>query len=227
VRSTSHRVRAVVLAGVLTVAIAGIEGTADAGAVVGPPGAPAPAVAVPFGNNVAKVTWHKSVKRVSPILGYTVVPYNGKVALPATQFAATQTTGVITGLKNGSPYHFIVEARSALGNSAPAQTPPMTVGAPLAMHAPSAVSNTAPNQLRVVFKAPKNGGAPITSYTVSCVVEFHIGSSATGPPVPFKGGFVIYVNGLKSDRTYSCRVKATNSRGSGPLSTKSPYAAVA
>ena len=224
-RTTSHRVWAVVLACGLTVAIAGIGGTAGAGAVVGPPGAPAPAVGVPFGNNVAKVTWHKSVKRGSPILGYTVVPYTGNVALPPSQFAASKTMGIITGLKNGSPYHFIVEARSALGNSRPAQTPPMTVGAPLSMHAPSAVQS-APNQLRVVFKAPKNGGAPITSYTTSCVVAFHIGSSTTGPPVPFKGGFVLYVNGLKAGRSYECRVKATNSRGSGPLSTKSPETAV-
>jgi hypothetical protein len=225
VRSTSRRVWAVAFACGLTVAIAGTEGTAGAAAVVRPPTAPAPAVAVPFGNNVAKVTWHKSAKRGSPILGYTVVPYNGKIALPPSQFAATKTSGIITGLKNGSPYHFIVEARSALGNSGPAQTPPMTVGAPLSMHAPSAVQS-APNQLRVVFKAPKNGGAPITSYTTSCVVEFHIGNSTTGPPVPFKGGFVLYVNGLKAGRGYQCRVKATNSRGTGPLSTKSPTAAV-
>ena len=221
-RTTSHRVWAVVLACVLTVAIAGIEGTAGAGAVVRPPTAPAPAVAVPFGNNVAKVTWHKSAKRGSPILGYTVVPYNGKLALPPSQFAATKTIGnhhrpeerrSVPFHRRGAAARWVTAGR--------AQTPPMTVGAPLSMHAPSAVQS-APNQLRVVFKAPKNGGAPITSYTASCVVEFHIGSSTTGPPVPFKGGFVLYVNGLKAGRSYQCRVKATNSRGSGPLSTKSP-----
>jgi hypothetical protein len=207
------------------VAVVGPQETA--GAAVRVPTAPVPAVAAPFGNNVAQVTWRKPAARGSRILGYTVRPYNGKLALPPLQYDATKTTRIVTGLKNGSSYHFIVEARNAVGASARAVTAPMTVGAPLTPRAPTAVSNVAPNQLRVVFKAPKNGGAPITSYTVSCVVDFKIGSSATGPPVPFRGGFVIYVNGLKAGRTYSCRVKATNSRGSSPLSTKSPYVAVA
>jgi hypothetical protein len=225
-RASTHRISAGVLACALTVAIAGFGGTAGAGAVVRPPTAPVPAVAVPFGNNVARVSWHKSARRGSRILGYTVWPYNGKLALPPLQYDATATTRIVTGLNNGSAYHFIVEARSTLGNSPPAQTLPTTVGAPLKPHAPSAVSNTAPNQLRVVFKAPKNGGAPITSYSVSCAFDIFKHTSATGPPVPFEGGFVIYVNGLRAGRTYYCRVKATNSRGSGPLSERSPSAAV-
>jgi hypothetical protein len=211
------------LACALTVAIAGLEGTA--GAAPRAPGPPAPAVAVPFGNNVAQVTWGKSVTRGSHILGYTVSPYQGKLALPPLQYDATKTTRIVTGLKNGASYHFLVRARSALGDSNPAATPPMTVGAPFRPNAPTS-AQSAPNQLQVVFKAPNNGGAPITSYSVTCFVNIFKQWIVTGPPVPFKGRFVIYVNGLPSGRSYQCRVKATNSRGTGPISTKSPETAV-
>ena len=38
-----------------------------------------------------------------------------------------------------------------------------------------------------MFKAPNNGGAPITSYTVTCFVNIFKQWIVTGPPVPFKG----------------------------------------
>jgi hypothetical protein len=79
----------------------------------------------------------------------------------------------------------------------------------------------------VLFKAPKNGGAPITSYTVACnIINNYKMVTATGPPAPLKGGFVIYVNGLRSGKNYQCRVKASNRRGSGLLSSRSPLAPV-
>ena len=102
----------------------------------------------------------------------------------------------------------------------------MSVGAPLKPHAPS-LKSLAAGQLQVTFKAPNNGGAPITSYSVACNIVFNYKMvTATGPPVALKGGFVIYVKGLRSGKTYQCRVKASNSRGTGVLSSRSPLAHV-
>jgi hypothetical protein len=214
-------VLALLLAGVVTVAVAGIESAAGAATRV--PLKVFGTMAVPAGNNVAKVTWDAPGDGGSPILGYTVTPFIGAKAQTPVQYG-TKTTEIVSGLQNGASYHFLIAARNALGTGPSAVATKMSVGAPLKPHAPGATS-VAPGQLQVTFKAPNNGGAPITSYSVACnILNNYKMVSASGPPKPFKGGFVIYVNGLKAGKTYQCRVKATNSRGSGVLSARSPFA---
>jgi hypothetical protein len=228
VKTSCHRVSAVLLACSLTIAIAGIEGPAGAAPAV--PTAPRAVSAVPFGNNLANLTWKAPASNGgSPILGYTVTPYIGVYAQTPVAFNSTLTSQTVTGLQNAVTYQFVVSARNAVGTGAPAlRAGKVTVGSPFKPRAPIATWSVAPNQLQVIFYAPKNGGAPITSYTAGCISR-NGGKpgSATGPPKALKGGFVIYVNKLTAAKRYNCQVKATNSRGSSPLSGGGPFRVVA
>jgi hypothetical protein len=61
-----------------------------------------------------------------------------------------------------------------------------------------------------------NNGAAITSYTVTCASSNGgVTKTQTGTASP------ITVTGLTAGKSYTCRVSATNSRGTGPLSNPS------
>jgi hypothetical protein len=74
----------------------------------------------------------------------------------------------------------------------------------------------ASGSLKNTFAAPMNNGAPITSYSVTC-------ASSNGGVTRTKTGAAspITVTTLSPGKTYVCRVSATNSRGTGPLSDPS------
>jgi hypothetical protein len=77
--------------------------------------------------------------------------------------------------------------------------------------APTIGTATAGNaQATIAFTPPaSNGGAPITSYTVSCT---------PGPVTASGSASPITVTGLTNNTAYSCSVRATNSAGTGPAS---------
>ncbi len=87
------------------------------------PAAPSGVNASPA-NDGANVNWTAPESGNSPITSYTVTPYTGGTALPATTVTgsppATSTT--ISGLTNGTPYTFTVTATNAIGTG-PASTP--------------------------------------------------------------------------------------------------------
>jgi hypothetical protein len=116
-------------------------------------------------------------------------------------------------------YKFRVKARNAVGTSTAAMTPSgVTVGAPGAPSKPM-VSHPAPGSLKLTFKVPASNGAPITSYTAQCV-------SNNGSKTKKGTTTTITVSGLTVGQTYTCSVRATNSRGTGPSSLHSnPMAA--
>ena len=70
------------------------------------------------GNASASVSWVAPADNGSPITGYVVTPYVGTAAQPATTFASTATTQVVTGLTNGTTYTFRVAAKNAIGTGA-------------------------------------------------------------------------------------------------------------
>jgi hypothetical protein len=94
------------------------------------PSAPA-GVTASAGDGSATVSWTAPSNGGSPITSYTVTPYVGGVAQPATTVTGTPpaTSTVITGLSNGTSYTFTVSATNAIGTGpASAASSPVTPG---------------------------------------------------------------------------------------------------
>jgi hypothetical protein len=184
------------------------------------PGAPSPAFAVPYNDHGAKVVWRPPTNNGgAPITGYRIVPYKNGVAQPAQVFNAAQTNRLISGLTDGASYRFTVAARNVVGFGPPsAMSPAMIAGAPGQPGTPTVVK-VASGSLKVTFAKPMNNGAAITSFRATCV------SSNGGVTKTKTGTFSpITVTTLTPNKSYTCRVNATNSRGTGPSSP--PSAAV-
>ncbi|HTK17639.1 MAG TPA: fibronectin type III domain-containing protein [Acidimicrobiia bacterium] len=180
------------------------------------PGTPKPVFAVPYNDHGAKVIWKAPANGGAPILGYKIIPYAAGVAQPAHIFNSTATSQLITGLTDGTSYRFTVAARNIVGYGSPSEkSPAMIAGAPGQPGTPTAVK-VASGSLKVTFSAPMSNGAPITSYSVTC-------ASSNGGVTKNKTGTAspITVTGLTAGKSYVCRVSATNSRGTGPLSDPS------
>ena len=80
------------------------------------PGAPTNVVAS-AGNGAATVTWTAPTDGGSPLTSYTVTPYIGSAAQPATTVTGNPlaTTATVSGLANGTTYTFTVSATNSVG----------------------------------------------------------------------------------------------------------------
>jgi hypothetical protein len=180
------------------------------------PGAPHPVFAVPFGNGTAKVIWRRPPNGGSVITGYRVTPYRGPIALPPVLVDSTNTTVTISGLRNGEPHRFVVVARNAVGagRSSP-KTAELIIGTPGQPPRPT-VTREAPGSLLVSSAAASNGGAPISSYAVTC-----ISSNGGVTKTASRSAPRAVVGFLTPGTSYTCRVTATNGRGAGLTSQAS------
>ena len=162
----------------------------------------------------AAVSWAPPISGC--LAGYIVTPYLNGVAQIPTLRPGPGTTTVIRGLIPGDTYTFTIAAENGLvAGPASVMTPPVTIGVP---GSPTAlkVARTGKGSVRVSFRAPSGNGAPITSYTASCVSanggKTRTKSARSGP---------LTVTGLTVGKSYNCAVTAINSRGSGRASPKS------
>ncbi len=131
-----------------------------------------------------------------------------------TAFSPAQTSSpvVITGLTNGTTYQVRLKAVNSVGagtaSAAAAGTPVTVPGAPTSVSA--SAGNT---EATVTFTAPAdNGGATITSYTVTSSPG---GITASGSSSP------ITITGLTNGVAYTFTVVATNSVGNSVASSAS------
>ncbi|MEZ0089309.1 fibronectin type III domain-containing protein [Streptacidiphilus sp. EB129] len=106
----------------------------QAGGAPSAPGAPT-ITGVSPGDTRATLSWTAPPDDGSPITSYTVTPYAGGVAQPATLLTGSPpaTSTVVTGLTDGTGYTFTVGAANAVG-SGPASAPSQPV-------TPSATAN--------------------------------------------------------------------------------------
>ncbi|HEY5202584.1 MAG TPA: fibronectin type III domain-containing protein [Acidothermaceae bacterium] len=173
------------------------------------PGAPTAVSAVP-GDGQATVSWTPPTSNGgSGITGYTVTSSPGNFTIPSTG-----TSGIMSGLTDGTAYTFTVTATNAVGTSvqsvASAPVTPATVPG-----APTGVSGVpGDGQVTVSWVAPtSNGGSAITGYSVTSSPGGFTGSST--------GATSAVVGGLTNGTPYTFIVTATNAIGTGAASTAS------
>src|SRR6266566_3160887 len=170
------------------------------------------------GNAQATVSWQTpSSDGGSAITGYTVTPYIGATAQPATNVSGTTLSTTISGLTNGTTYTFAVAATTVVGTGPAATSPTVTpVTVPSAPQNVSAVAGNA--QATVSWQAPSStGGSPITGY----VVTTFIGTAQQSKTTVDAATNSTTITGLTNGTTYSFSVVATNAAGTGPSSSTS------
>jgi hypothetical protein len=199
----------------------------QAAAAVAPtaPAAPTSVTATAL-NQSATVAWSAPANNGSPITSYTVTPFVGAVAQPATVVSGTPptTSTTIAGLTNGTAYTFTVTATNGIGTSpASAASNQVTPVAPTVPGAPTGVTAKAGNQSATVnWSPPSNGGSALLLYTVT---PYLAGVAQT--PTTISGSppaTTANITGLTNGSAYTFTVSATNAVGPGLAST--PSAAV-
>ncbi len=195
------------------------------GPVVTAPGAPTIGTAT-AGSASATVRWTAPADNGgSAITGYQVKVLDST----ETQVGALRTAGAtatslnVTGLTNGTAYHFQVAATNSVGAgpfsaSSNTVTPGTTVTVP---GAPTIGTATAGNASATVgWTAPaNNGGSAITGYQVKVLnsAGTQVGALRTAGATATS----LNVTGLTNGTAYHFQVAATNSAGAGPFSASS------
>lgn len=132
---------------------------------------------------------------------------------------STSTTATLTNLTNGANYSFRVSAVSAIGAGLPSTSSAPVVAAALPGTFASAVSATStPGQIALSWNAPaSNGGSAITDY----LIEYSSNGGSTWQTFAHtaSAATTAVLTGLTPNATYTARVSAINSVGTGPVST--------
>jgi hypothetical protein len=206
------------LAGLLAMPLAGVAAVATArvaGAAVTKPNPPTNLTTLPSGSTGVEFLWTPGNNGHAPVDHYTISYYLGGVykgvwaTIPEFPHMTT-----LTGFSPGGSYQFTMSAHNSLGDSAQsARSGALRVGSPSPPGCCSSAVRVAAGAVKLKFVKPANNGAQITKYTATCSSSNHgVMKSKTGKVT------LITVTGLTPGKNYTCKVTATNSRGTGPLS---------
>jgi len=194
----------------------------------GAPGTPGVITASSNFPNQAKVSWAPA-QTGQPVDTYTVrnsfasdgILHADVIAGQGVGIRGAATSVVITGLTNGVSYRFTVSANNAFGSSAfSAESNTVT---PVAFTVPTVPTNAfaiaGDAGASVSWIAPtRNGGQPITSYTVQTLIGgLPTGINAT-IPAPATN---LFISGLTNGTAYTFNVYATNAVGNSAESAQS------
>ena len=190
------------------------------------PDAPSQQTPAP-GDGTVTVSWIKPADGTSPITGYTVeydddTNFGADTGDPGWPRSVTtdQTSVEVTGLTNGTTYHFRVFAASDAGTSVPSA---VMSAAPLTVPGKPAAPSLEPatGQLTVTWTAPStDGGAEITAYEVRHKLSTAPESAWTAVRAwnTGDGALTEIIDSLVDDSEYDVAVRAVNSAGEGPWS---------
>jgi len=166
------------------------------------------------GSGSLRVSYTAGANNGSAITKFTATcrSRNGGATRSAVHVGATAAPITVTGVDTDKTYECTVSATDAGGTSA-ASVPSaaVIVGAPAEPAAPS-VTRIGVAHVKVSFRAPSDNGAPITSFKVVCRSAHGVSRGKTGPASP------LGVKNLSAGQIYTCTVRATNRRGTGPPS---------
>jgi hypothetical protein len=181
-------------------------------------------VSATAGPGSAAVSW-SAPSEGGPVSTYTVTPYIGSEAQPATTVSGSPpaTNVTIKGLTDGTSYTFKVSASNSNG-AGPASAESNAV-TPTGLSAPGAptevAASPATGQALVSWAQPSsNGGSSITGYTITP----YVGATAQTPVEVAGSATSAVVKGLTNGVGYTFTITATNAIGSG--SPSAPSAAV-
>ena len=142
------------------------------------------------------------------ITQYTITAYglNGNVAGSCNPDPG-QTTCVVSGLDNGSPYTFKAAVTTTVGDSIQSSATASVIPSGVPSSPSDVAAVTSGSNMSITFTAPAdNGGAAITSYVVT--------SSPAGATCTVGANATTYTcTGLTAGTNYSYTVKAVNVRG--------------
>jgi titin len=174
--------------------------------VAGTPGAPTSLAGVANAPNQIALSWTAPADTGGlAITGYRITR-NGSVTLDVSG-----TTATVGALQAGTSYSFTVAAQNSLGYGTPSAA--INVTAAAAPQTPAAPTvGTDYRQAVVSWSAPSNNGAAISSYTVEYTPSGGATQSVTTPNLSAT------ISNLTNGTTYTFRVSATNSAGTGTFS---------
>ena len=177
------------------------------------PNAPTSVSATP-GNTKATVRFKAPTQNGGhAITNYVVTPYYKNVAQKAQVFGPSSTTVTLSGLVNGRAYNFKVAAKNAGGTGPQSSASSgVLVGSPAP---PTKITATTGKGRATVHWSGANGnGLAITGY----LVIPYLGSAAqSGHGFPGSASSAV-ITGLAKGKTYTFRVAAKNTRGTGTAS---------
>jgi hypothetical protein len=186
-----------------------------AGATVTAPSAPTGLTVLPSGSTGVEFIWTPGSNGHATVDHYTISYYQGGVyqgVWGTVPEFPHQTT--LTGFTTGASYQFTMSAHNSVGDGPQSKkSAPVRVGSPSAPICCSSATRVAAGAIKLKFAKPPTNGAPITKYTATCSSSNHgVLKSKTGKVT------LITVTGLTPGKRYTCKVSATNSRGTGPWS---------
>ena len=156
----------------------------------------------------ATVTWRAPPSNGSAITGYTITTYNGIRSLGTTDSSGTTVT--ITSLTNGTAYTFVVVATNAIGTSLPSLNSNSVTPVTVPTVPRNIAASTSSGAALLTWVAPQsNGGAAITSYTVSVSP-----ADAATQTITQGNALTATFTGLTNGRSYLFTVTAINRVGS-------------
>jgi hypothetical protein len=184
------------------------------------PGAPT-SVTATAGADSVDVTWATPADNGgSEVTGYTVTLLKDGQTVGTRDASSDAASATFPDLEPGT-YTASVAAVNARGSSAPASSDPVTIAAPATEpQAPAAptLTATSPTSLTVAWKAPADGGAALTGYTVTLTPDD--GSDPLTRTVE-AGRTSFTFTGLTTGLSYTATVSAANAVGASMPSAAS------
>lgn len=188
-----------------------------------PPAPEAPSAPQGFtvvaGVSQATLSWTAPTQNGGAAVTDYLVEYSGNNGSTWSTFndgVSTATTATVTGLSNGTTYSFRVSALNSSGTGSTSDVVRATIGVPTAPTSLTATAGAALVTLR--WTAPgANGGSAITDYVVEYSAD--VGTTWSTFDDGISTAVSATVTGLTNGTTYSFRVSATNSIGTGAVSS--------